>query len=97
MPLAPKAPDVHTERPKAAYCHPLPHQRLSEETFGYSSVGFSARCSPSMCLVCRRSSGLLGICSPKTHRQLVGNTCNISWNFALGAKCGVPMDYIVFA
>ena len=32
VPLAPKAP----ERPKAAYRHPLPHQRLSEESFGYS-------------------------------------------------------------
>ena len=36
MPLAPKAP----ERPKAAYRHPLPHQRLSEETFGYSEWCF---------------------------------------------------------
>jgi hypothetical protein len=37
VPRAPKAP----ERPKAAQRHPLPHQRLSEETFGYSGVGFS--------------------------------------------------------
>ncbi len=29
---APKAP----ERPKAAQRHPIPHQRLSEETFGHS-------------------------------------------------------------
>ena len=68
MPRAPKAP----ERPKAAYRHPLPHQRLSEETknlmvpkrpkFGLFSENFSLV----VCLLCTPTNW------PKTGGQIWG-------------------------
>ena len=39
----------------------------------------------------------LGICSPRCSCNFVGNTCNISWNFALGAFRCVSADLIPFA
>ena len=97
MPLAPSAP----ERPKAAYRHPLPPSTsLQKKLLGTPSGVFSP-CSPSIRLLCPVCPVTLfwppGHLLAKPPCNFVRNTCNINWNFALGAKCGVPMDYIVFA
>ena len=47
MPRAPKAP----ARPKAAQRHPLPHQRLSEETLGTPQWGFQPAVAPPLMCV----------------------------------------------
>ena len=67
---------------------PPPPSTSLRRNFWVLRVGFSARCSPSINVsVCRRRSiWPPGHLLAKPPRNYVGNTCNISWNFALGAK-----------